>query len=743
MRLSTRPRTAAALELLLFAVLAVVILPFLASVERGPLASDYGNIFMPSLFQARGALLDGHLLTWDAERYGGTAYWALPNTAPAYPPLLLALLVAGPIGATNLTLLAHLVAGAWGTRALARSLGAGRFAACAGAAFFICLPLMRHFALNQPWATMAMAYVPWTLLQVVRQAKGADWRTCGIAAGLLYAGTSWCGGYVVFLPGLLAVGLVALSLALQRPLLGALLRTAGMLAVMLVVLVLCAAGRLLPSSAWVELTNRDQGLGIEDAVAGALSLRDLVTWTLRPGFLAFALALVALAAGIAGRRRGAVPFALAILALMLLATGLPQRAFLYEHAPGFDRIRDPRNFWAPLEVLFAVLVALGLDVLAGALARRPRWPAWMSAALGALALAALCFESVRYGVVEAPPAIDSLKERIEANPLHRELARRAREEPRFRVHDAHDTRPKLKMTANLLRSALGLESVEGVLGNISIIAYDQDFIGPSRQEGPRLWGLLNCTYVTSEKPLDEPELELDGTFEEDPLETRPGTDGPYLYRNRAALPRAYLAPRALLLLDAERPERARLLLSRLWSPRREVLIYGRSEQLADELLPRFHAVIDGGDGGGLQRLRDLGVNAASLPAAGGEKEALAPLLRGTQETIQPLPDPERGWNAARVALPGAPQETWLVLAETYALYPGWRATVDGVDAPLLVANGAATAIPLPAGAREVELAFTPPYLRTGLAVSAAGLALSLVALRWLAPRRARGTAPAG
>ena len=196
LQLDRRPAAGRALELLALLALALASLPFLASGERGPLSHDYGNIFLPPLFQVRAALLDGSLLTWDAERYGGTPYWALPNTAPAYPPLLLALLLREPMGATNLALIAHLVAGAWGVRALARHLGAGRFAAFAAAAGYLFAPLTRHFGFNQPWAVMALAYLPWVLLQVVRQARGADWRACGIAAGLLYAGTTWCGGYM-------------------------------------------------------------------------------------------------------------------------------------------------------------------------------------------------------------------------------------------------------------------------------------------------------------------------------------------------------------------------------------------------------------------------------------------------------------------------------------------------------------------------------------------------------------------
>ncbi len=735
MKPSTRSCSWAALEFLGLLLLTLAGFSFLLSGDRGPLEMDFGGIFLPPLFQVRAALLDGSLLYWDAERYGGTPYWALPNTAPAYPPLLLALLLREPLGATNLVVLAHLLAGAWGTRALARKIGVGRFAAFVAAAAYLYAPLTRQLGSSQPWAIMAFAYVPWTLLQVVRLAGGADWRACGITAGLLFSGTTWCGGYMMLLPGLMSIGLLALFFALRKPLVRELGRAAGMLFVMMLVFVAASAGRMIPTAAWMELTNRSQSLSLQEVIANSLSFSGIVEWALWPGFIALGLVLVALGAALARRRPNVLPVFSTVLVLMLLSTGLPQRAFLYEWVPGFDRVRDPRNFWSPLMVLVPVLMAIGFDIVSAQLARKAAWPAGPRAAFGAIAVAAMCVESARWGApVEA--RIVSLQERLEANALHCELARRAQEEPLFRVHHAQDTRPKLKKTANLLRSALGLESVEGLIGNISIAAYDMELILPSRDQGPRLWGLMNCVYVTSEEPLSKPELELVSKFDEDPNELFRGTDGPYLYRNHAAQARAYLAPRAVLLLDAERIDRTRMLLSRIWSPQREVLVTARSDEIADALLQRFDVVLDVGAATAedlAPRLRALGARVAPLPPQ-GEIAELVDLFGNPPERVEPLPDPERGWNRAVVSLTGDAGPSWLVLAETYAIYPGWRASVDGVDTPLLVANGATTTLPLPAGAREVVFTFTPPGLELGMALSAATLVVSALTLRLLRPR---------
>jgi len=66
----------------------------------------------------------------------------------------------------------------------------------------------------------------------------------------------------------------------------------------------------------------------------------------------------------------------------------------------------------------------------------------------------------------------------------------------------------------------------------------------------------------------------------------------------------------------------------------------------------------------------------------------------------------------------------MVFSEIY--FPGWRATVDGVPTPVLRANHAFRAVAVPTGARRVVMTFEdPPGLRTGVWLSALGIALAL------------------
>ena len=80
----------------------------------------------------------------------------------------------------------------------------------------------------------------------------------------------------------------------------------------------------------------------------------------------------------------------------------------------------------------------------------------------------------------------------------------------------------------------------------------------------------------------------------------------------------------------------------------------------------------------------------------------------------------------------------LVLRESHAR--GWRAQVDGRDAPVLRANGRHRAVPLPAGRHEVALDYHPPMLEAGLGLSGLGLLGLLGLLAQALRRRAPGRA---
>ncbi|MDP8924371.1 MAG: YfhO family protein [Chloroflexota bacterium] len=90
----------------------------------------------------------------------------------------------------------------------------------------------------------------------------------------------------------------------------------------------------------------------------------------------------------------------------------------------------------------------------------------------------------------------------------------------------------------------------------------------------------------------------------------------------------------------------------------------------------------------------------------------------------------------RIRTPDGPGG-YLVLTDTY--HRGWRARVDGAEAPVYLANSLFRAVHLPPGSHTVEFVFDPLSLRIGRAVSLATLAFCLLVLatsiRSVRPRR--------
>ena len=92
------------------------------------------------------------------------------------------------------------------------------------------------------------------------------------------------------------------------------------------------------------------------------------------------------------------------------------------------------------------------------------------------------------------------------------------------------------------------------------------------------------------------------------------------------------------------------------------------------------------------------------------------------------------WNPTEVAFDvRTPAAALLVLMDAWAR--GWRATVDGAEAPILRANRLGRAIVVPAGAHSVVFRHRPPLLVASVWISWAALAITVAGV--LLARRSR------
>ena len=358
------------------------------------------------------------------------------------------------------------------------------------------------------------------------------------------------------------------------------------------------------------------------------------------------------------------------LAALLAAAGGWQEIMRAVSSPDrFDAIAAAYGAFAWDTVRGLAVALLAASAIFALLRGRLGGPAF-GLAMGALVLLDL-WSTERHFIRFSPPA-------AQAFAADEVVAVLAADSSRFRVLPAGVYGDNYLMTHSI-RSVLGYHGNE-------LHRYD-DLLGGKNEwralGNPNVWKVLAVKYVAAQQPLAVQGLEpvLQGTVSA--YERRPV----YLYRVSAPAPFAYVVRDALKLSNE-------LLLSTLHDPRFD---------------PRRLLLVPEDAPAGRERISQL---PDSVAIGVRVQEPRAGTLRLTLE--RPAPEP-----------------MYLFVSENY--YPSWHARVDGIEAPVLRAQYALMAVPLRAGATEVELTFSSRAYALGQVVTLA-TALAIVAMlataRW-------------
>ena len=224
---------------------------------------------------------------------------------------------------------------------------------------------------------------------------------------------------------------------------------------------------------------------------------------------------------------------------------------------------------------------------------------------------------------------------------------------------------------------VGLRDVWGIVNPLLLSHWERLWESTGGRH-TRLYDMLNAGYVLVRDGTPLPDkfiLAFDATGELT------------VYRNPDAFPRAWLVADAQTVPDADAALAA--LTAPDFDPARTVVL------------------LDGG-----RRTTDDGrTTTGSGPASANLPISQSPI---SQSPISNTP------NTLHFTLT-SPTPAFLVLSEVW--YPGWRATVNGVQTPVLRANYALRAVEIPAGDVTVELTYAPDSWRWGLALAGLGLLL--------------------
>ena len=171
-----------------------------------------------------------------------------------------------------------------------------------------------------------------------------------------------------------------------------------------------------------------------------------------------------------------------------------------------------------------------------------------------------------------------------------------------------------------------------------------------------------------------------------------------LYRNRKALPRAWLVKDSRVL---DSKDSLSAVITKEFRPDREVLLEEEPPWLNPKSLPGQQA----------------GKNSMAWDKASAEEKRNPKSIRSLQSKVEILSET----NNRLQLLVKAPENTFLVLSDTY--FPGWKVYVDGHQRKISRANYAFRALPLEVGKHNVAFVYDPLSFKLGALISAFGLVL--------------------
>lgn len=280
---------------------------------------------------------------------------------------------------------------------------------------------------------------------------------------------------------------------------------------------------------------------------------------------------------------------------------------------------------------------------------------------------------------------------------------------------------------------LGIENLYGY-NSVWYPEYLNVFLTVANLDQAKFWGIMNMRYMTSMKELNITGFKFIKKFEESNyMFTRKGIDkidGPYLYENERWLPRAYFTDKAILVLGKERKNMMyQLMLNPYFEPENAIIVMGKDSinDYSLQELKRFKAIVllEGSisqdslyvlkayaESGGVL-LPDVLNNTYSL-----SEENINSLFTGLKEGFAPVDDKNViTINFDKKEVKTGERTGFLVLAEQYSIYPGWRAYIDGKKTGILMANGAVTSVYVEKPSERVVFEYYPDSYRKGKILS--------------------------
>jgi hypothetical protein len=713
--------------------------PFLSS-SNSWTGADWRLSHQNTLIIMHSALHNYHTLPlWTSLVDSGMPFFAIPDKPFLYPLTLFMLIFLGPVTVMNYSIILHLIIAGIFMYLLTFYLFKDQ-----QTSFVSTILFMIANKISPPFWFYSTAYLPIIMLSLILIFKSKNWIKYSVITAILLTLQLLAGGiFISYYTFLFIIGPFFLyKLFISKNKLNIFVKISMIGLIIFFIFSGFAMIRFLPMNEWSNQINRAEGLSVQESMKTPLKFNNFLSTfvfgndgTYQIGFVGSMFLILFFFYFYKTKDKQSFFFYIILILNILFASGLFY-SFFWKYIPGLAQQRGITRSLFIFVFISSILVGYGFKFIKEKIISINKQKLFFLLIVLLIILDLLLFSSfkIRY------PLTEPYRNVIDNNHLVKYLSE---QEGKFRIKQ-HEVRGIDWNDMEVSLVPLGLEDISHGFGGFWFNEYLHGFMGLAYTDNyknyAKILGILNVKYLTSSNQLNISNFEFINKFEEDPYAWPDASDGPYLYNNTKALPRAFISPHKVLVLgDYESALNLMrgVLLQNSFDTSKSIIVQGDTNLINRynlDFLSKFDVIlltqgsIDQNSKNIIQSYIDKG--GIILPNILEDKqsfnlEELDNIFSKFDQSIEEVKIKEYNQNSVVLDVSNINSDM-LVMSERYSLFPEWKAYVDGKETKIYKTDVIISSIILPSGAKEVKFVYRPKSFVIGLGLFFITLILVLI-----------------
>jgi len=675
------------------------------------------------------SLKNYELPLWTPYFYSGQPLLAVPESYMFDLNFLLILFFRNIYFAMNLAIILYFFIAGLGMYWLIYELVSDKKAAFISAIIYMLNGFMHSFIITGHINILeGYALIPFIFLFVHKALKAKNWIFYSVLAGIFFALQIFAGSMILFLYTVLIIGIYfAINLA-RKNFLEALIKVLSVGLIISIVALSLSAMKLMPVIEFTKISSRGADIPFQEFLGEPVSLKyalQIFVSSISYNRLSAAIGIagfILLIYGIFNYKKRVVAFSVILVVLSLLySSGFV--ANIFYKVPGFNKLRHVERALVLFAFSASILCAYGFVLLKSKYKSFLKFEKAVFVIIAVLIIGELVF--------------------LHKFPMPAKIIKPS-DIPLLEYISKDDAKSRtMNLALNDIIGAAGYNyfSQKGISevkggGGIWINDYVTYLFIAQQTMNSKMMGMLNVKYVIAKDLINSTAFTLVNKFNVCKDCALPEAFGPYLYENKAFLPRYYVVPNAVLVVGENSKVRDfmyNLIIQKL-DQTNTVLITGSNiNQFSSDILKKFNFIIllkDSVNQESLPKLQEYVANGGIIipdiikgqnSASDEDVSRLFNHLSGSYKEIN-----IKQYSNHKITLDLNGEKGWLVASERFAYFPGWKASINDKDVNIYKADNAIAALHLDGEKGQLVFKYKPKSYRNGKIISLIAFILIII-----------------